>query len=112
MTSPRRPSATNSSDDRSLLRHDVEFQRFLTERQADEQREADRLQHEIDTLLEQVDCKRREQAERLNVIDACMAGLGINDKTNRPAPTLTQRPPEAPVVSTAEAAAILEADQK
>lgn len=86
MTSRR--SLTNQGDDRSTLAHDVEFLRFLQERLADSQREADRCQHEVDTLMAQVDGKRREQAEHLNIVDVCTAGLKIADKSTRPASVL------------------------
>lgn len=76
------------TDDRPGLAQDREFLRFLQERMADEQREADRLQNEIETLLAQADVKRREQDERLNIVAACAAGIAINDKAQRPAPTL------------------------
>lgn len=84
------------TDDRPGLAQDREFLRFLQERMADEQREADRLQNEIETLLAQVDVKRREQDERLNIVAACAAGIAINDKAQRPAPTLAPRPEDDP----------------
>ncbi len=82
-------SLTTPGEDRSSLAQDVEFLRFLAERKADEQRNADRCQADIDTLMAQVDSKRREQSEHLNIVEACEAGLGINDRAARPAPQLT-----------------------
>lgn len=78
-------------DTRPSVPQDLAFQRFLTERRADAQRDADRLQSEIDQLLEQVDSKRREQAEHLNILDACEGGMTVHAKANRPAPTITTR---------------------
>lgn len=86
-----RPYQNQITDERSALAMDREFIRFMTERQADEQREADRLQHEIETLLAQADAKRQEQTERLNIVAACAAGIAINDKASRPAPVLAAR---------------------
>jgi hypothetical protein len=93
----RRPLTTTPNDDRSTLAHDVEFLRFLSERLADSQREADRCQHDIDTLMAQVDSKRREQAEHLNIVDACTAGLKIADRSTRPAPVLAPHVEDEPV---------------
>ncbi len=41
--------------------------------------------------MEQIESKRREQTEHLNIVQACDGGLTINDRTNRPAPQLTPR---------------------
>lgn len=76
------------STTRENLAQDQEFLRFLQERKADAQRDADRLQSEIETLMCQVDSKRREQAEHLNIVMACDGGLA---KQTRPAPSLTPR---------------------
>lgn len=76
------------SDTRPSVPQDQAFQRVLTERRADAQRDADRLQSEIDALLEQVDSKRREQAEHLNVVDACDRGLDVRARASRPTPQL------------------------
>lgn len=113
MSSARRTSVTNQSDERSTLAHDAEFLRFLGERLADEQREADRLQSEIDGLMAQVDSKHREQSERLNIVDACRAGIELTGNANRHAPQITTRDATPPVpVTTAEAAIILAKDNK
>lgn len=82
------------SEERSNLSMDVEFYRFLGERKADSQRDADRLQGEIETLLCQVDSKRREQDEHLNIVQACADGLA---RQTRPAPTLTPREAATPI---------------
>lgn len=82
---------------RESLQQDVEFLRFLAERQADAQRDADRCQTEVDTWMEMIDSKRREQAENLRIVEACVAGLAINNRINRPAPQLTPKP-EEPVI--------------
>ncbi len=83
-------------EERSNLANDVEFLRFLEQRKADAQRESDRLQSEIETHLEQVSAKQREQGEYLTIVDACTAGLGVADRSNRPAPTLSPHIAEAP----------------
>lgn len=94
-------------EERSNLANDVEFLRFLEQRKADAQRECDRLQSEIETHLEQVTAKRQEQGEYMTIVEACAAGLGVTDRSNRPAPTLTQREPDPPVLDQAAAAAII-----
>ncbi len=73
---------------REALAQDVEFNRFLQERSADAQRDADRLQSEIETLMMQLDSKRREQGEHLNIVEACQGGLS---RTTRPAPKLVPK---------------------
>ena len=77
------------NDDRPVLSQDVEFLRFLSERQADAQRDADRCQHDIETWLAQIDSKRAEQSEHLRIVEACTAGIGITTRANRPAPEIT-----------------------
>lgn len=77
---------------RESLAMDAEFNKFLFERRADEQRDVDRLDSEIDTLQCQIDSKRREQTEHLNIIEVCNGGLA---KQNRPAPQLTPKPEES-----------------
>lgn len=79
-----------STEDRPALQQDVEFIRFLTERLADAQRDADRCQSDIDTWMAQIDSKRREQAEHLKIAEACTAGIGINDRSLRPAPQILE----------------------
>lgn len=83
------PKLNAPSDNRTNLAQDQEFYRFLQRRRADCQNEADRLQSEIETLMAQVDAKRQEQSEYLNIVLACDGGLGLVDKTNRPAPTFS-----------------------
>ena len=78
-------------EDRPVLSQDMEFLRFLSERQADAQRDADRCQHDIDTWMAQIDAKRTEQTEHLRIVEACTAGLAINNRAQRPAPELTTR---------------------
>lgn len=78
------------TEERSSLAQDVEFLRFLTERLADAKRDSDRCQNDIDTWMEQIESKRREQSEHMRIIDACQAGIGINDRSLRPAPQILE----------------------
>lgn len=87
-------SINQPSESRTALAQDVEFVRFLNERLADSQRDADRCQSDIETLMAQVEAKRREQGEHLNIADACRAGIQIADRSLRPAPQLTPRSAE------------------
>lgn len=84
-----RPRLNPPGEERSNLANDVEFLRFLEQRRADAQREADRLDAECETHLEQVAAKRREQGEYLTIVEACVAGLGVSNRASRPAPVLS-----------------------
>lgn len=74
---------------RPSLAQDTVFIKFLAERRADAQRDAERLQGEIDLLTAQIEGKRDEQTEHMRIVAACTAGLEVANRENRPAPELT-----------------------
>lgn len=92
MTTFNQPTADSRA---SLLRQDIEFMRYMTERRADAEREADRCQHEIDTMMASIEAKRLEQDEYLRIVDACSAAGAVIE--GRPAPKLTGKKEEAQV---------------
>ena len=90
---------------RPSLAQDTVFIKFLAERRADAQRDAERLQGEIDLLTAQIEGKRDEQTEHMRIVDMCDAGLDVTRRENRPAPELAPRQTD-PALSQADPRAV------
>lgn len=82
------------SNIRENLDQSVEFRRFLTGKKSDASHESEKLEHEIETLLAEIDSKRKEQGEQDDIVARCDAALTIDVTPNRPAPQLSPKTEE------------------